>query len=381
MNKNFTKIVLTGGPCGGKSTGLSYIEREMSKRGYKVVFVNETATELVLNGISLSAYNNDYYQFEKQIVKLQILKEKMYEECCETLPDEKILLVCDRGFMDCRSYVTEEDFDRILKELGEDFIHLRDNYDGVFHLMTCAKGAEEYYNTSNNNARRESLEEAREADDRVIQCWTGHPHFRVIDNSTNFEGKMGKLINEICSLLGEPTPFEIERKYLIEKPDLQKLESLANCKKVNIIQTYLISEDGIETRVRQRGLAGSYIYTLTTKRNISPMTRVEFEQRISERQYLTYLANADTNLKSIRKDRYCLMQNGKYFEIDVYPFAKQRAILEIELTSEDENIKLPEFIKVVREVTDDKTYSNYAFKKSSRRYVLIKGKKNEDIST
>ncbi len=363
MSKKIHKIVLTGGPCGGKSTGLSIIEKEMSKLGYKVVIINETATELALNGLSLPAFNNDSFLFEKPIVKLQLAKERLYEEFCQSLPDEKILLVCDRGLMDCLAYVTEDEFMKILEELGEQFIQCRDDYEGVFHLVTCAKGKEEYYTKANNSARRESVEEARKVDDKIISCWAGHPHLRVIDNSTDFEGKMNRLCHEICALLGEPTPFEIERKYLIEKPDLTKLESLPNCKKVNIIQTYLLSDKGDETRVRQRGLNGSYIYTLTTKRQISPIKRVEFEERITERQYITYLANADTNLKSVRKDRYCLMENGKYFEIDIYPFAEKRAIMEVELTSEDEQIDIPDFVKIIKEVTGDKKYSNHSLAK------------------
>ena len=66
------------------------------------------------------------------------------------------------------------------------------------------------------------------------------------------------------------------------------------------------------------------------------------------------------DLKPIRKDRYCLMQNGQYFEIDIYPFAKENAIMEIELTSEDQEIKFPEFVEVVKEVTEDKDYSNHS---------------------
>lgn len=363
MSKKITKIVLTGGPCGGKSTGLSYIEREMTKFGYKVVFVNESATEIVLNGLSLPSYNNNSYLFEREILKLQLEKERLYQQFCEDLPDEKILLVCDRGVMDCLSYVSKEDFDAILEELGEDLLQLRDNYEGVFHLMTAAKGAEEFYSKANNSARRENIEEARIADERTIACWTGHPHLRVIDNSRSFEDKMNKLIKEICVLVGEPIPLEIERKFLIKKPDLEYLEHHENCKKVNIIQTYLVSDEDDEVRVRQRGINGSYIYTLTTKRRISPVKRVEFEERISEKEYLNYLNKADTNLKQIRKDRYCLLKNGRYFEIDVYPFAKDRAIMEIELASENEEINVPEFLEVIREVTDDKAFSNYSLAK------------------
>ena len=131
-------------------------------------------------------------------------------------------------------------------------IEIRDNYDAVFHLVTAAKGAEEFYTTENNSARTETVEQARVLDDRLISVWTGHPHFRVIDNEGSFGDKMKRLIFEISSFLGEPEPFEIERKYLIEYPDLEWLENNPTCQKVEIIQTYLKSAQGDEVRVRQR---------------------------------------------------------------------------------------------------------------------------------
>lgn len=369
MEKKIVKIVLTGGPCGGKSTGLSCVERELTKYGYKVVIINESATELILNGLSLNAYEGNDRVFEKNIAKLQILKERLYYEACQNLPDEKILLVCDRGIMDCMSYVSKEDFLAILDDLGEDLIQLRDDYDGVFHLVTCAKGAEECYSSATNSARRETVQEAIEADERTLACWTGHPHLRVIDNSTGFEEKIKRLIGEICSLLGEPVPMEIERKFLIKMPDVNYLEHLKNCKKVNIVQTYLISDADEEVRVRQRGLEGSYIYTLTSKKRLTPLRRVEVEKRITQKQYLNYLNNADTSLRQIRKERYCLIENGKYFEIDIYPFAKETAIMEVELTNENEKVVLPEFIEVIKEVTDDVEYSNYSLAKSEKNIL------------
>ncbi|MCD8364424.1 MAG: hypothetical protein LUC83_01150 [Clostridiales bacterium] len=68
--------------------------------------------------------------------------------------------------------------------------------------------------------------------------------------------------------------------------------------------------------------------------------------------------DADTTKRQIRKTRYCLMQDGRYFEIDLYPFWKDKAILEIELSSEDDKIVLPEGIELIREVTEDEEYKN-----------------------
>ena len=65
----------------------------------------------------------------------------------------------------------------------------------------------------------------------------------------------------------------------------------------------------------------------------------------------------------MHKTRYCLTENNRYYEIDIYPEWKKQAILEIELRSEDEEVVLPEGIRVIREVTGDRTYSNYEMAK------------------
>ena len=254
-----TKIVITGGPCAGKSTAFSRIQEEFTSMGYNVLFVPETATELINGGIApWTCKTSD--EFQKYLMRLQLEKEKIFVDATSSMPDEKFLIVCDRGMLDNKSYMTSFGFQSVLNELNLNETELRDNYDAVFHLVTAANGAEEFYTTANNTARTETPEEARKIDEKLISAWTGHPHFRVIDNSTTFDGKIKRLIKEIATFLGEPEPFEIERKYLIEYPDITWLESLENCQRIEIIQTYLKSDDNEEVRVRQRGVDGNFIY-------------------------------------------------------------------------------------------------------------------------
>ena len=68
-------------------------------------------------------------------------------------------------------------------------------------------------------------------------------------------------------------------------------------------------------------------------------------------------------MMQIRKTRYCLTYESQYFEIDVYPFWNDRAILEIELSDENANIVFPEQIRVIKEVTDDDAYKNASLAK------------------
>lgn len=354
---NITKIVITGGPCAGKTTAMSWIQNYFTKLGYRVLFVPETATELITGGVApwTCGANTDY---QKCQMKLQIEKEKIFSQAAATMPAEKILIVCDRGTLDNKAYMTDLEFACVLEALDCNLVELRDHYDAVFHLVTAAKGAEQFYTTANNTARTETPEQAAALDDKLIAAWTGHPHLRIIDNATDFESKLKRLISEISSFLGEPEPFEIERKFLIEYPDLAALEKLPNCQRVEIIQTYLIAPEGEETRVRQRGIDGNYIYIQTTKRKTSELKRVEVERRLTKDEYLRLLMEADPNCRPIRKTRYCLTHGNQYFEIDVYPFWDHQAIMELELNSEEEEIHFPDQIKVIREVTDDSSYKN-----------------------
>lgn len=354
-----TKIVITGGPSAGKTTGLSWIQNEFTKLGYTVLFVPETATELISGGVTPWGCGSNL-DYQKCQMRLQLEKERLFEQAAKTMKAEKVLIVCDRGTMDNRAYMNELEFSQVLNEVGSDEIQLRDSYDAVFHMVTAAKGAEKFYTTENNSARTETVEQAAALDDKLIAAWTGHPHLRVIDNSTNFEDKLKRLIAEIRSFLGEPEPMEIERKFLIEYPDIKWLERLPNCRKVDIIQTYLVSGNGDELRVRQRGENGSYICFKTRKRLIDGMKRIELEERLSQEEYMRLLMEADPTKRPIRKTRYCLTWDNQYFEIDVYPFWKDRAVAEIELSDENTPIRFPKELKVIREVTDDPTYKNAA---------------------
>jgi len=53
------------------------------------------------------------------------------------------------------------------------------------HLETAANGAEKFYTGENNEARYESIEEARVLDKKLIDAWTGHPYYFVVDNKTS----------------------------------------------------------------------------------------------------------------------------------------------------------------------------------------------------
>lgn len=361
-----TSIALTGGPCGGKTTSISVLEQELTNKGYQVFIVEEMATNIIKSGASPAVIN--YMTFQKMMVELQDKRNKVYEEMAQEFADthnKDVVIIYDRGIPDCKGFLTDEEYTQVLKDCGLDEIKVMDYYDGVMHLVTAADGAPEAYTCENNSARTETPEQAIERDKGCMRAWTGHPHLRVLRNHCTFQEKIDKLLEEVYTLLGVPVPVEIERKYLIEMPDMNELKSKFDCTTVDIIQTYLVSDDkNIERRVRQRGVNGSYTFYYTEKQKISGVSRTEREKKISEKEYLTLLMEADTELHQIRKQRTCFVCDGNYFELDTYPFWSDKAILEIELTTEDAKVEIPSEIKVIKEVTEDKNYKNKALAKT-----------------
>lgn len=350
------KIVLTGGPCAGKSTALKYIEEYYPKLGFRVIAVPEGATELMLRGITHASCGS-VDEFEKRLLKYQIEQENKALAMAGEHADENVLIVCDRGTIDCRSYMTGQGYEKALADLGCSNVALRDSYDAVFHMVSAACGIKDHYSACGNSVRLENAAEAAAADGKLLQCWIGHPHLRVIGCAESMEEKLDALTAEISFFLGVPQPLEIERKFLIEYPDLKALDEDPFCHRVEISQTYLEDSKG-SFRVRKRGENGDYLYFLTRKKKISGITRTETEVRINGQEYSDLMRSAKPPLKTIEKHRYCRIYKNRYFEIDVFPFWKDRALMEIELKSEDEEYELPGDIKVIREVSSEKKYTN-----------------------
>lgn len=195
-----------------------------------------------------------------------------------------------------------------------------------------------------------------------LSILTGHPHLRIIGNRF-FENRSDRLIREVLFFLGEPEPLEIERKFLVQFPDISLLSDMPLCRAVKISQTYLTAPDGERARIRRRGEFDNCLYYHTVKKRITDVKRIEIEKRITEETYLSLLNDKTLAKRHIEKKRYCISYDSQYFELDVFPFWCDRALLEIELCSEDEQIRFPHWVNIIKEVTDDKKYTNSALAK------------------
>ncbi len=196
-----TKIVITGGPCAGKSTSLSRLSEYLSGNGFKVLTLSETSTELMNAGITPweCKAKSDY---QRVLFALQKQKERSFEEAARSMCKDKTVILCDRGLLDGKAYITDEEYKSILDGQNTDEKTILASYDAVFHLESAAKGVSDFYTTSNNSARTESAEEAKALDDRIRQIWSGHKNYTRIKSARNFEEKIKELEEAVCAFLG-----------------------------------------------------------------------------------------------------------------------------------------------------------------------------------
>lgn len=162
-------------------------------------------------------------------------------------------------------------------------------------------------------------------------------------------------------------PLEIERKFLIEMPDLKWIEKNTNCTIAYIVQTYLgKNEEGFGNRVRSMMVNGKMKYFHTAKKSVSGITRIELEKEISKKEYDEYLYRKNKVI-SLKKTRYIIKMNNLKYEIDIYPFWTQTAIMEVELKNEKQKFDIPKFINVIGEVTNNLDYSNHSL---AKKYMM-----------
>ncbi|MBQ8181696.1 MAG: CYTH domain-containing protein [Ruminococcus sp.] len=150
--------------------------------------------------------------------------------------------------------------------------------------------------------------------------------------------------------------LEIERKFLVEFPDIKKLDLR---RKISIVQTYLHrGKNDSQRRVRRLEENETVSYTYTEKVFISPTIREETEYEISRREYEKLLSEADKELIPVDKVRFCFNYKNQLFELDTYPFSDKLAVMELELDSPEQAIDFPSSVRVIKDVTADSRYSN-----------------------
>lgn len=349
------KIVLTGGPCAGKTTALVKIMEHFSSIGYKVFIIPELPTLFLQAGMDYLTDNKDlFYEGEKATLEMQIALEDKFLQMAKSVK-QPVLIVCDRGTMDISAYMNPVLWNQIISDAKMNNEMLRSRYDAVLHLVSAADGAEQFYTTATNNKRTEDIELARILDKKVIQAWSEHPHLRVINNHEDFETKLERVLQEISDVLEIPRQAVEERKYIIRLKD-----NIPEAIVSEITQTYLTSEPYSEVRLRRRILNGLTVNVHTTKKILSNNEQVETERQIDNNLYESLLRQADPYRQPIHKMRETFIWKGQFFELDTFidPY-KGLQILETKGILKHEDIIFPPFIEIIEDITGITKYYNY----------------------
>ena len=358
--KDIKRIVLTGGPCAGKTTALVRIVEYFSNLGFKVFTVPEVPTMYSQGGWSYLTPNPDlYYEGELAILQTQLALEDSFTRLAEVCT-KPTFIVCDRGTMDISAYIAPEMWKDITGKCGTSSNDLRKRYDAVLHLVSAADGAEQYYTLATNSARyeqanEEGLQLARDLDKKVNRAWTGHPHLRVINNHDDFDTKLNRVIMEIGNVLGLPQTVKEERVYIVELTG-----ELPECVESEITQTYLVADPDCEVRLRRRNWDGEVVNVHKTKKRISATEVLETERQVSNALYESLLQQADPYRATIRKTRRSFIWKGQYFEIDTFHAPLDNlAMLQTKGVEVGEQVNMPPFIRVIEDVTGNPEYYNY----------------------
>lgn len=360
------RVVLTGGPCGGKTTCQSRLTDFFEGLGWKVYRPPETATLLLGGGVKWSEMTPvQAAQFQKHLLLTMLQIEETFFTLAEGHVDKPVLVICDRGALDASAFVPKEEWEEILSEIGRTNVELRDQrYQHVIHVVSASHGAEEFYQTENNSTRKEGLELARHLDQRAQEAWVGHPYFDVIDNSTDFEHKIRRVIECVCNRVGVDYQDRLgagskKRRFVVKgvpKDIPVKLSTF------EVVHKYLMTSDSSQARIRMRTQDGHSSYTYTTRRTLGSGERIETRLNVSLREYQALESQADPMHHTVFKTRHCFLWHDQYFQLDIYKEPcndRCKGLVFLEFFSSKAEPEFPDFLEVVREVTSVPEFSMY----------------------
>lgn len=369
--KKVYKLVLTGGPCGGKTTGQARLCTFFENLGWKVFRVPETATVLLSGGIKFSDLTADEaYKFQENLLRTMIQMENTFFELGKSCT-RNCLIICDRGVMDASAFVSKEKWDRMMRTNSWNSVELRDNrYNQIVHMVSAANGAEAFYSTEDHACRSEGVGLARELDYKSAAAWIGHPYFDVIDNSTDFDSKMNRMIECVCQKLGIDTGDRLlttskKVKFLVS--ELPPNSAFPAFQDFDVVHHYLQSAGPrVQARLRKRGQNGHFSYIHTIRRPHLHGQSIEVKTQLTHRDYLNMLTQRDDSHFTIYKKRRCFLVNNQYFQMDIYkepghPRCKGLILLETYTSLSGDKLKgiLPTFLNIVKEVTGQPNYSMF----------------------
>ncbi len=195
-----SRIVLTGGPGGGKTTAADLFRREI---GDAVVIVPEAATILFQGGFPRSGEGHALSYAQTAIFNVQ----RNLEDVQAALYPGRTLL-CDRGTVDGAAYWPDGDGD-YFQFVGTTLEAELRRYDAVIFFETAAVGGASI--EGGNPVRTETMEEAVRLDAKLRALWGRHPRFILVPHNPSFFKKISFGLAALESIVAQLSTEEKNR--------------------------------------------------------------------------------------------------------------------------------------------------------------------------
>ncbi len=196
------KVVLTGGPCAGKTSCLRALRTHF---GEQIITVPETATLLLDSGFPppshprIRTFQDEWIRsFQGAILSIQ----QTLEETCERLALNcgARLIVCDRGVLDGAAY-WPGGRQAFLHHFGLSVEDCFARYHGVLHLQSLAESHPHLYGSENNAIRYECVTDALGVERAARAAWEGHPRRIVLPAEEELQTKITRVLEYVQELL------------------------------------------------------------------------------------------------------------------------------------------------------------------------------------
>lgn len=191
-NGKCCRVVLTGGPGGGKTTAADLFRREL---GEQVVVVPEAATLLYSGGFPRTGSVGVCEATQRAIYQVQINLE-----AAQFAHYSGRVLLCDRGTIDGSVYWPHGPM-HFFSEIGSSIENELARYDGVIFFETAAVGGISI--EGGNPVRIENLSEALEIDKKLKNLWSKHPNFVFVPHSNSFIKKVNNGLVELFKIVNK----------------------------------------------------------------------------------------------------------------------------------------------------------------------------------
>ena len=206
-------IVLTGGPCSGKTKVINALKEKLSKNGYNVIIVPETAAQLI--GGNIKPNDKDYYHtlmFQDLVLRTQKQKEDGAIEYANFIKKtDDIIIIYDRAMLDGMAYMHyESDFTDILKKHSLSEVGIADKYDMVIDMVSLSSLRKDLYVT--DDIRKEDSSLASILDKKTLNAWLLSDNLRIVKPKDTIEEKIDYVYNLITNY--------------VDKKGLQKEETI-----------------------------------------------------------------------------------------------------------------------------------------------------------